>query len=183
MNGLALLSGRLVRRTVLPAALRGRSLQRGLVSQAVKGSAAWKLGHLNHVAIAVPDMDQASAFWRDVMQADKVSASVAMPEHGVSTVFVELGNTKIELLHPYGDKSPIAAFLAKNKSGGIHHICINVSDIRAALDTLRPRGVRALNEEPKIGAHGLPVVFLHPKDCGGVLVELEEEKKKNSLRI
>ncbi|KAI9504658.1 methylmalonyl-CoA epimerase family member-like protein [Coemansia spiralis] len=149
---------------------------RSLVTQAVKTSAAWKLGHLNHVAIAVPDMKQATAFWKDIMQADKVSESVPMPEHGVYTVFVELGNTKIELLHPYGDKSPIAGFLAKNKNGGIHHICLNVADIKSALASLKANGVRALNEEPRIGAHGLPVVFLHPKDCGGVLVELEENK-------
>ncbi|KAJ2386522.1 hypothetical protein GGI23_006470 [Coemansia sp. RSA 2559] len=176
MIGLAMFSGRFARSVAAPATLQSVALRRGLVSQAVKESAAWRLGRLNHVAIAVPDMEQASAFWRDVMQADKVSASVAMPEHGVYTVFVELGNTKIELLHPHGDKSPIAGFLAKNKSGGIHHICINVSDIGAALGSLRARGIRALSEKPKIGAHGLPVVFLHPKDCGGVLVELEEEK-------
>ncbi|KAJ1722607.1 hypothetical protein LPJ53_002986 [Coemansia erecta] len=108
-----------------------------------------------------------------------MSDCVALPDHGVYTVFVELGNTKIELLHPYGDKSPIAGFLTKNKSGGIHHVCINVSDITAALASLKTSGVRALSEEPKIGAHGLPVVFLHPKDCGGVLVELEEHKSNN----
>ncbi|KAI8320063.1 methylmalonyl-CoA epimerase [Martensiomyces pterosporus] len=158
------------------AASLAPALRRTFVTESVKGSAAWKLGHLNHVAIAVPNMEQASSFWRDVMQADKVSESVPMPEHGVYTVFVELGNTKIELLHPYGDKSPIAGFLAKNASGGIHHICLNVSDIREALATLKAKGVRALNEEPKTGAHGLPVVFLHPKDCGGVLVELEEHR-------
>ncbi|KAJ2845220.1 hypothetical protein IWW36_004871, partial [Coemansia brasiliensis] len=130
---------------------------------------AWKLGRLNHVAIAVPDMAQASSFWKNVMQAEKVSDSIPMPEHGVYTVFVELGNTKIELLHPLGDKSPIAGFLAKNKQGGIHHICLEVPDIVAALGTLKVCGVRPLSETPKIGAHGLPVVFLHPKDCGGVL--------------
>ncbi|KAJ2557107.1 hypothetical protein EV175_001551 [Coemansia sp. RSA 1933] len=175
MNGLVHLSRQLVRSTATPAALQTNVLRRGLVSQAVRASAAWKLGRLNHVAIAVPDMEQASAFWRDVMQASKVSASVAMPEHGVYTVFVELGNTKIELLHPHGGNSPIAGFLEKNKNGGIHHICINVTNIAAALDSLHARGVRALSESPKIGAHGLPVVFLHPKDCGGVLVELEQD--------
>ncbi|KAJ2416938.1 hypothetical protein GGI10_000582 [Coemansia sp. RSA 2530] len=150
---------------------------RTLIAAALKDSPAWSLGHLNHVAIAVPDMEQASAFWRDVMNAEKVSESVAIPEHGVYTVFVELGNTKIELLHPYGDKSPIAGFLAKNKSGGIHHICLNVPDIQQALATLRASGVQPLSEEPKTGAHGLPVIFLHPKTCGGVLVELEEHRR------
>ncbi|KAJ2158410.1 hypothetical protein GGF46_003790 [Coemansia sp. RSA 552] len=151
-----------------------RAVRRGLISQATKDTPAWKLGRLNHVAIAVPDMEQASAFWRHVMQAERVSERVAMPEHGVYTVFVELGNTKIELLQPYGAKSPIASFLAKNTSGGIHHICLEVDDIAKALGSLRASGVRPLSSEPKIGAHGLPVVFLHPKDCGGVLVELEE---------
>ncbi|KAJ1951083.1 methylmalonyl-CoA epimerase [Linderina pennispora] len=149
-------------------------MTRSFVSDATKDSPVWKLGHLNHVAIAVPDMEQATSFWRNIMQANKVSDSVAQPDHGVYTVFVELGNTKIELLHPYGDKSPIAGFLAKNKNGGIHHICINVDNIKEALKTLKEKGVRPLSEEPKIGAHNLPVVFLHPKDCGGVLVELEE---------
>ncbi|KAJ2778589.1 hypothetical protein H4R18_004503 [Coemansia javaensis] len=154
------------------AALRlGR---RGLATQALKDSAAWRLGRLNHVAIAVPDLEAARAFWRDVMQAQRVSESVAMPEHGVHTVFVELGNTKIELLHPHGPESPIAAFLARNKRGGIHHVCLEVADIAAALGALRASGVRALSSEPRTGAHGLPVVFLHPSDCGGVLVELEE---------
>ncbi|KAJ1857153.1 hypothetical protein LPJ73_002081 [Coemansia sp. RSA 2703] len=152
--------------------------RRALTTGVPKDSAVWKLGHLNHVAIAVPDITKASLFWRDIMCAEKVSECVAQPDHGVYTVFVELGNTKIELLHPYGDKSPIAGFLTKNKSGGIHHICINVADITTALASLKTSGVRALSEEPKIGAHGLPVVFLHPKDCGGVLVELEEHKGK-----
>ncbi|KAJ2809709.1 hypothetical protein FBU31_008147, partial [Coemansia sp. 'formosensis'] len=132
--------------------------RRALITEAVKDAPVWKLGHLNHVAIAVPDMAHARAFWRDIMQAEKVSESVPMPEHGVYTVFVELGNTKIELLHPYGDKSPIAGFLAKNKSGGIHHICLNVPDIQQALTTLRANGVQPLSDEPKTGAHGLPVV-------------------------
>ncbi|KAJ2084941.1 hypothetical protein GGI09_007045 [Coemansia sp. S100] len=166
-------SARVVARTALS------TTRRTLITEALKDSPAWKLGHLNHVAIAVPDMAQASAFWRDVMQAEKVSESVPMPEHGVYTVFVELGNTKIELLHPYGDKSPIAGFLAKNKSGGIHHICLNVPDIQQALTTLRASGVQSLSDEPKTGAHGLPVVFLHPKTCGGVLVELEEHREQS----
>ncbi|TPX66085.1 methylmalonyl-CoA epimerase [Spizellomyces sp. 'palustris'] len=134
---------------------------------------AWKLGILNHVAIAVPDIDKSAGFYKNVMGA-KVSDKVALPEHGVYTVFVELGNTKIELLHPYGDKSPIENFLKKKPDGGIHHVCIEVDDIHAAMKDLKEKKVRALDPEPKIGAHGKPVVFLHPKDCGGVLVELEQ---------
>ncbi|KAJ1730424.1 hypothetical protein LPJ61_003019 [Coemansia biformis] len=153
------------------------SMVRMFVTREVKDSAAWKLGRLNHVALAVSDLEQASTFWRDVMRAEKVSERVAQPEHGVYTVFVELGNTKIELLHPYGADSPIAAFLDRNKSGGIHHVCLEVSDIATALGALKANGVRPLSSEPKIGAHGLPVVFLHPKDCGGVLVELEEQPR------
>jgi len=99
---------------------------------------------------------------------------VPQPDHGVYTVFVQLGNTKIELLHPYGEKSPIAAFLAKNKDGGMHHICIEVTDINRALVEVKARGIRALSDKPTIGAHNKPVVFLHPKDCGGVLIELEQ---------
>ncbi|KAJ3124900.1 hypothetical protein HK098_000727 [Nowakowskiella sp. JEL0407] len=101
---------------------------------------------------------------------------VGLPEHGVYTVFVNLGNTKIELLHPLGDNSPISNFLKKNPSGGMHHICLEVSDLESALEDLTGKGIRSLDKKPKIGAHGLPVVFLHPKDCGGVLVELEEHK-------
>ncbi|KAJ1983562.1 hypothetical protein H4R33_004700 [Dimargaris cristalligena] len=138
-----------------------------------KNSPLWKLGRLNHVAIAVPEIDQSAAFYRDIMGAD-VSEKVALPEHGVYTVFVNLGNTKLELLHPYGDSSPIANFLGKNKQGGIHHICIEVDNIKAAIKELSARKIRPLSPEPKIGAHNKPVVFLHPKDCGGVLVELEE---------
>ncbi|XP_005987806.1 methylmalonyl-CoA epimerase, mitochondrial [Latimeria chalumnae] len=133
----------------------------------------WKLGRLNHVAIAVPDLERATALYRDVLGA-QVSETVPLPEHGVYTVFVELGNTKLELLHPLGEKSPIAGFLQKNKAGGMHHICIEVDDIKAAVANLKEKNIRCINEEPKIGAHGKPVVFLHPKDCGGVLVELEE---------
>jgi len=98
----------------------------------------------------------------------------AQPDHGVYTVFVDLGNTKIELLYPLGDNSPIQAFLDKNKNGGMHHICIEVDDIKAAMEACRANKIRCLNSEPKIGAHGKPVVFLHPKDCCGTLVELEE---------
>ncbi|XP_037545307.1 methylmalonyl-CoA epimerase, mitochondrial [Nematolebias whitei] len=133
----------------------------------------WKLGKLNHIAIAVPDMDKATALYRDVLCAT-VSDRIPLPEHGVYTVFVELSNTKLELLHPLGEKSPISGFLQKNKSGGLHHICIEVDDIHAAVADLKAKNIRILSEEPRIGAHGKPVVFLHPKDCDGVLVELEE---------
>lgn len=133
----------------------------------------WKLGKLNHVAIAVPDLDQASTMYKNVLGAD-VSGVLDLPEHGVSTVFVNLGNSKLELLHPLGENSPIAGFLKKNTSGGIHHICIEVDDIKAAMKDLKEHKIRALSPEPRIGAHGKPVVFLHPKDCGGVLVEMEQ---------
>ncbi|KAJ3160097.1 hypothetical protein HK101_000952 [Irineochytrium annulatum] len=129
----------------------------------------FQLGILNHVAIAVPDMEKATAFYKNVLRA-QVSEKVALPEHGVYTVFVNLGNTKIELLHPYGEKSPIANFLAKNKDGGMHH----VDDIHVAMESVKAQGVRVLDKDPKIGAHGKLVVFLHPKDCGGVLTELEQ---------
>ncbi|XP_067105421.1 methylmalonyl-CoA epimerase, mitochondrial [Osmerus mordax] len=140
--------------------------------QGVPGS-VWKLGRLNHVAIAVPDMEKATALYRDVLGA-RVSDKVPLPEHGVYTVFVELGNTKLELLHPLGEKSPIAGFLQKNKAGGMHHICIEVDDINAAIVHLKAQKIRTLSAEPRIGAHGKPVMFLHPKDCDGVLVELEQ---------
>ncbi|CAO3660747.1 unnamed protein product [Umbelopsis vinacea] len=136
-------------------------------------SAIWKLGHLNHVAIAVPDLEKSTLFYKNIM-GGQVSEVQELPEHGVYTVFVNLGNTKIELLHPLGEKSPIAKFLEKNKDGGIHHICIEVDDVYAAIKDLKAKNIRALNPEPKIGAHNKPVVFLHPKDCGGVLVELEQ---------
>ncbi|XP_022520894.2 methylmalonyl-CoA epimerase, mitochondrial [Astyanax mexicanus] len=135
--------------------------------------ALWKLGRLNHVAIAVPDLEKATALYRDVLGA-QVSAAVPLPEHGVYTVFVELGNTKLELLHPLGEKSPIAGFLQKNRSGGMHHICIEVDDINTAIADLKVKNIRLLSAEPRIGAHGKPVMFLHPKDCDGVLVELEQ---------
>ncbi|XP_053565477.1 methylmalonyl-CoA epimerase, mitochondrial isoform X2 [Bombina bombina] len=133
----------------------------------------WKLGRLNHVAIAVPDLKKACSLYQDVLGA-KVSETVPLPEHGVYTVFVELGNTKLELLHPLGQKSPISGFLQKNKDGGMHHICIEVDNIKEAIADLKKKKIRILSEEPKIGAHGKLVVFLHPKDCDGVLVELEE---------
>ncbi|XP_053720826.1 methylmalonyl-CoA epimerase, mitochondrial isoform X1 [Synchiropus splendidus] len=140
--------------------------------QGLPGS-LWKLGRLNHIAIAVPDIDKATALYRDTLGAT-VSEKVPLPEHGVYTVFVELGNTKLELLHPLGDKSPIAGFLQKNKAGGMHHICIEVDNINAAIADLKAKNIRTLSAEPRIGAHGKPVMFLHPKDCDGVLVELEE---------
>lgn len=132
------------------------------------------IGRLNHVAIAVPDLDAATATYRDVLGA-KVSAPVPQTAHGVTVVFVELDNTKIELLHPLGESSPIAGFLAKNASGGIHHVCYEVADIYAARDKLKAEGMRVLGDgEPKIGAHDKPVLFLHPKDFNGTLVELEQ---------
>lgn len=132
------------------------------------------IGRLNHVAIAVPDLEAASAQYRDVLGA-KVNPPQDERDHGVTVVFIELPNTKIELLYPLGENSPIKAFLEKNPSGGIHHICYEVEDILAARDTLKASGARVLgNGEPKIGAHGKPVLFLHPKDFTGTLVELEQ---------
>ncbi len=132
------------------------------------------IGRLNHIAIAVSDLAAASRLYRDTLGA-KVSAPVDLPEHGVTTVFVELPNTKIELLHPLGANSPIAGFLAKNPSGGMHHVCYEVSDIIAARDRLKAQGARVLGDgEPRIGAHNKPVLFLHPKDFCGTLVEIEQ---------
>jgi methylmalonyl-CoA/ethylmalonyl-CoA epimerase len=132
------------------------------------------IGRLNHVAIAVRDIAKASKVYKDALGAD-VSAKVAQPDHGVSTVFINLPNTKIELLEPLGDGSPINKFLEKNPDGGIHHVCYEVSDIRSARDALKAQGARVLGDgEPKIGAHGKPVLFLHPKDFCGTLVELEQ---------
>lgn len=132
------------------------------------------IGKLNHVAIAVPDLPAATATYRDTLGA-QVSAPQDVPEHGVTVVFVNLPNTKIELLHPLGENSPIAPFLAKNTSGGIHHVCYEVADILAARDKLVAAGARVLGDgTPKTGAHGKPVLFLHPKDFCGTLVELEQ---------
>ena len=132
------------------------------------------IGRLNHVAIAVPDLAAASAQYRDTLGA-KVGAPQDEPDHGVTVVFIELPNTKIELLYPLGEDSPIKGFLDKNPSGGIHHMCFEVEDILAARDTLKAQGARVLGTgEPKIGAHGKPVLFLHPKDFDGCLVELEQ---------
>jgi len=123
---------------------------------------AWKLGRLNHIAIVVPDLSQSVSMYRDMLGA-KVSEPEDLPDHGVTVVFIELGNTKLELLYPLGEKSPVSNFLQKNKSGGMHHICIEVDDIHAAMEDLKTKKVRLLSESPKIGAHGNPVVFLHPK--------------------
>ncbi len=132
------------------------------------------LGRLNHVAIAVPDIAAATALYRDVMGA-RVSQPQALSEHGVTVVFVDLENSRIELLEPLGRESPIASFLEKNPSGGMHHICYEVADIRAARDRLLKSGARVLGDgEPKTGAHGKPVLFLHPKDFYGTQIELEE---------
>jgi methylmalonyl-CoA/ethylmalonyl-CoA epimerase len=132
------------------------------------------LGRVNHIAIAVPDLATATATYRDTLGA-KVSDAQALPEHGVTVVFVELPNTKVELLEPLGEASPIAAYLAKNPSGGMHHVCYEVVDILAARDKLTAAGARVLGDgTPRIGAHGKPVLFLHPKDFQGTLVELEQ---------
>ena len=132
------------------------------------------IGRLNHVAIAVPDLAAAAAIYGGTLGA-RVSAPVPQPAHGVTVVFVELPNTKIELLHPLGEASPIKAFLERNPSGGIHHVCYEVGDILAARDRLKAEGARVLGDgEPKIGAHDKPVLFLHPKDFNGTLIELEQ---------
>src|SRR6267378_6400381 len=132
------------------------------------------IGRLNHVAIAVRDIAAAARLYRDTLGAE-VSAAVTQPDHGVTTVFITLPNTKIELLEPLGTNSPIAKFLERNPDGGIHHLCYEVADIRAARDQMKAAGARVLGDgEPKIGAHGKPVLFLHPKDFNGTLVELEQ---------
>ena len=132
------------------------------------------IGRLNHVAIAVPDIAAASRIYRETLGAD-VTAPVAQPEHGVTVVFVNLPNSKIEFIEPLGDESPIAGFLARNPDGGMHHVCYEVDDILLARDRLLGEGARVLGSgEPKIGAHGKPVLFLHPKDFCGTLVELEQ---------
>ena len=132
------------------------------------------IGRLNHVAIAVRDVEAAARVYRDVLGAE-LSAPLPQPEHGVTVVFITLPNTKVELLEPLGEGSPIAGFLARNPEGGIHHICYEVDDIAAARDQLVAAGARVLGPpEPRIGAHGKPVIFLHPKDFCGTLVELEQ---------
>lgn len=132
------------------------------------------IGRLNHVAIAVPDLEAAARQYESTLGA-RVGPPQDAPDHGVRVVFIDLPNTKIELLHPLGENSPIAGFLAKNPAGGIHHICYEVEDILAARDRLQASGARVLGDgTPKIGAHGKPVLFLHPKDFNGTLVELEQ---------
>lgn len=132
------------------------------------------IGRLNHVAIVVPDVAAAAETYKNILGAD-VSEPVGLPEHGVTTIFVELPNTKIELLEPLGEGSPIAKFLERNPAGGMHHVCYEVEDIIAARDSLVADGARILGDgEPKIGAHGKPVLFLHPKDFCGTLTELEQ---------
>ena len=132
------------------------------------------IGRLNHVAIAVPDLEAGARAYRGALGAS-VSAPQALPDHGVTVVFVELPNAKIELLEPLGDESPIAGFLQKNPAGGMHHICYEVDDILAARDALKESGARVLGSgEPAIGAHGKPVLFLHPKDFCGTLIEIEQ---------
>jgi len=132
------------------------------------------IGRLNHVAIAVGDIEMAASVYKNALGA-KVSAPESIAEHGVTVVFVELPNTKIELLEPFGENSPIAAFVAKHPSGGIHHLCYEVDNILAARDQLKAAGARVLGDgEPRIGAHGKPVLFLHPKDFCGTLIELEQ---------
>lgn len=130
------------------------------------------IGRLNHVAIATAEMEQAAAVYRDLLDA-KISAPQDLPEHGVTVIFVDLPNTKIELLQPLGDASPIAAFLAKNPSGGLHHLCYEVDDIALARDHLVAAGARVLGDIA-LGAHGKPILFLHPKDFAGTLIELEQ---------
>lgn len=132
------------------------------------------IGRLNHVAIAVRDLERAAQVYRDILGAE-VSAPVPLPEHGVTTVFVTLPNTKIELISPLGQESPIEKFLQRNPEGGIHHVCYEVDDIVAAQEKLKVAGARVVGDgEPKIGAHGKPVIFLHPKDFAGTLIELEQ---------
>lgn len=132
------------------------------------------IGRLNHVALAVADLQAATESWQNVLGA-KLSTPQALPEHGVTVVFVDSGNTKIELLEPLGKDSPIAKFLERNPDGGIHHLCFEVDDILAARDQMLAEGARVLGDgEPKIGAHDKPVLFLHPKDFGGTLIELEQ---------
>jgi len=132
------------------------------------------IGRLNHVAIVVPDLQAGASVYRNTLGAD-VSEATDPPEHGVTTVFVNLPNTKIELLHPLGEGSPIAKFLENNPGGGMHHVCYEVEDILAARDKLESDGMRVLGDgEPRIGAHGKPVLFLHPKDFCGTLVEIEQ---------
>lgn len=132
------------------------------------------IGKLNHVAIAVPDLAAAAAVYRETLGA-AVSDPQALPEHGVTVAMVDLGNSRVELMEPLGEESPIAGFLERNPAGGMHHVCYEVDDITAARDRLREQGARVLGDgEPQTGAHGKPVLFLHPKDFCGTLIELEQ---------
>ncbi|MEE2698928.1 MAG: methylmalonyl-CoA epimerase [Pseudomonadota bacterium] len=132
------------------------------------------IGKLNHIAIAVPNLKEAVINYRDALGA-KVSKAKALPDHGVTVVFIETSNTSIELLEPLGSNSPISSFLQRNPTGGIHHLCFEVSDLLKSRDKLKAKGARVLgSEKPKIGAHGKPVLFLHPKDFNGTLIELEQ---------
>lgn len=134
------------------------------------------IGRVNHIAIAVPDLGKAIARYRDVLGAT-ASAPQALPEHGVTVAFLDMGNMRVELLEALGENSPVAAFIQRNPEGGMHHICYEVADIIAAADALRVKGARVLGDgRPRVGAHGRPVLFLHPKDFDGVLIELEEVK-------
>ena len=136
------------------------------------------IGPLNHVGVAVPDINAAIAFYRDVLGATDITEPKALPPQGVTFAFVDLPSGQVELIEPYGEDSPITRFLARNPKGGQHHICFEVQDIHEAVDTMRSRGMRVLNE-PRVGAHGTPVVFLHPGDAGGVLIELMETAKEH----
>lgn len=134
------------------------------------------IGRLNHVGVATPSIEASVKLYTEVLGATKVTAKKAMPEQGVWVCFVDLPNSQIELIEPYGDKSPITAFLEKNPKGGQHHVCFEVKDIIAARDDMQAKGATVLNNGvPRIGAHGVPVIFVHPKDMGGVLVELMQE--------
>jgi methylmalonyl-CoA/ethylmalonyl-CoA epimerase len=134
------------------------------------------IGKLNHVGVATPSIEASLSLYRDVLGATSITETRILPEHGVSVCFVDLPNSQIELLEPYGDASPITAFLKDNPRGGQHHICFEVPDILAARDEMRVKGARVLGTgEPRIGAHGVPVIFIHPQDMGGVLVELMQQ--------
>jgi len=136
------------------------------------------IGKLNHVGVATPSLDEAVKLYRDVLGATDITERRTMPEQGVTFQFVNLGNAQIELIEPFGDDSPILNFLGKNPKGGQHHICFEVEDIIVARDAMRAKGATVLgNGEPRIGAHGVPIIFLHPKDMGGQLIELMETPK------
>jgi methylmalonyl-CoA/ethylmalonyl-CoA epimerase len=136
------------------------------------------IGRLNHVGVATPSIEESVALYRDMLGATRIGEKFAMPEQGVWVCFVDLPNSQIELIEPYGEKSPIHGFLAKNPKGGQHHVCFEVENIIAARDEMAAKGATVLNDgKPRIGAHGVPVIFVHPKDMGGVLVELMETPK------